>query len=141
MNGETEIVYAREQDLGVEEFRRVLVESGLGATRPVDDPARLARMLSGANLILTARVTRPGGELAGVARCITDFSWNCYVNELAVPRLLQGLGIGRGLLAEARTQLGPQVSVALSSMPGVTGFYERVGMNVLPDCYWFKREG
>lgn len=134
------ILYAREPALDAAEFRRVLVESGLGATRPVDDAPRLQAMLSGANLILTARLEAPGSPLVGVARCITDFSWNCYLSELAVSRSAQGRGIGQGLLDEARRQLGPSVSLILASVPDAVGFYERAGMARLPDAFWYKRE-
>lgn len=79
------VVYAREPGLAVAEFQRVLVKSGLGAIRPVDDEPRLKEMLSGANLILTARLDQAGHPLVGVARCITDFAWCCY---LAGPRAL-----------------------------------------------------
>ena len=57
------ILTAREPDLDAAEFRRVLVESGLGATRPVDDPARLRQMLAEADLVMTAQYsTRPAAH-------------------------------------------------------------------------------
>lgn len=133
------VFYAREPRLDVAEFRRVLVESGLGAIRPVDDEARLAAMLAGADLIVTARRSGPAGELLGFARCVTDFSWCCYLSDLAVSPSAQGLGIGRGLLEEARRQLGPGVSLILSSVPDAVGFYERAGMARVPDVFWYRR--
>ncbi len=139
MNERPHVIYAREPDLDVAEFRRVLVESGLGATRPVGDEVRLKAMLSGANLVVTARFDEADPPLVGVARCITDFSWCCYVPELAVAASAQGYGIGKGLLEETRRQVGPEVSVILASMPDVVAFYERIGMTRLPDTFWFKR--
>jgi len=62
------VLYAREPNLPVAEFRRVLAESGLGALRPVDDTARLQAMLDGAGLIVTARLDSPGHPLVGIAR-------------------------------------------------------------------------
>jgi ribosomal protein S18 acetylase RimI-like enzyme len=126
------VLYAREPALDIAEFRRVLVESGLGETRPVDDPARLQAMLSGANLVLTARLDIEGKPLIGVARAVTDFSWVCYISELAVSQSAQGLGIGKGLLNEARRQLGPSVAISLISVPDSVGFYERIGMKRMP---------
>ncbi len=137
---ESPVLYGRELTLDAGDFRRVLVESGLGATRPVDDASRLQAMLSGANLIVTARLDQPGKPLVGVARCSTDFSWNCYLSELAVSASAQNLGIGKGLLDEVRRQLGPRVSLILASVPDAVGFYERIGMARLPDAFWFKRE-
>ena len=78
------VLYAREPALDITEFRRVLVESGLGETRPVDDGARLQEMLSSANLVLTARLDVEGKPLIGFIRALTDFSWVCYISELAV---------------------------------------------------------
>jgi len=86
MAEQSHLLYAREPALDIAEFRRVLVESGLGETRPVDDDARLQAMLSGANLVLTARLDVEGKPLIGVARAVTDFSWVCYISELAVSR-------------------------------------------------------
>ena len=133
------IVYAREQDLDVAEFRRVLVESGLGATRPIGDEARLRDMLSGANVILTARLDQPGRPLVGFARAMSDASWCCYLSELAVSPAAQGLGVGAGLVDELRRQIGPRVSLILFSVPDAVGFYERIGMARFPDAFWFKR--
>ena len=130
------IVYAREQDLPVADFRRVLVESGPALHRPVDDPGRLARMIAGAQLIVTAR---RDGNILGVARCITDFSWNCYLSELAVPQAAQGLGIGRALIDKVREIIGPEVSLKLTSAPEAVGFYEKIGMAHNAETFRFDR--
>jgi ribosomal protein S18 acetylase RimI-like enzyme len=134
------ILYAREQALDVTEFGRVLVESGLGAIRPVADETRLKAMLSGASLILTARLDQPGQPLVGVARGVTDTAWVCYISELAVAASAQGLGIGKGLLEEARRQVGPAVSVILISVPDAVGFYDRAGMTPLPHAFCYQRQ-
>jgi ribosomal protein S18 acetylase RimI-like enzyme len=133
------VLYASEPALDVAEFRHVLVESGLGDTRPVDDEARLQAMLANANLVLTARLDRPDRQLIGVARAITDFAWVCYLAELAVTRSAQGLGVGKGLMDEAQRQLGPSVAISLLSMPDAVGFYERIGMTRMSDAFWFGR--
>lgn len=132
------IVCAREPGLSVQEYGRVLRDSGLGATRPLDDEPRIQRMLSGANLIMTAR--RADGELLGAARCLTDFAWIAYLADVAVARQAQGLGVGRQLLQALRDELGPQVSLVLASMPDAVGFYERIGMPRLGDAFQFRRQ-
>ncbi|MEI9422644.1 GNAT family N-acetyltransferase [Mesorhizobium sp. Cs1299R1N1] len=144
------VLYAREPTLGIPEFRRVLVESGLGEVRPVDDEARLKAMLEGANLIVTARLEMASLDMAplemeakpliGVARCLTDFSWVCYISDLAVSAKAQGLGIGKGLMDEVARQLGPSVAISLVSMPDAVGFYERIGMKRMPDAFWISRK-
>jgi len=129
--------YARESRLTAAEFRDVLSDSGLGAIRPVDDTDRLTRMLAGANLIVGARLD---GRLVGVARCITDFSWVCYLSDLAVSPAAQGLGVGKGLVDAVRKEIGPEVALALISVPDAVGFYERIGMTPIMECFWFGRE-
>jgi ribosomal protein S18 acetylase RimI-like enzyme len=136
----TRVLYARESALDVAEFRRVLVASGLGATRPIDDLPRLEAMLAAANLVVTARLAEPARPLVGVARAVTDFTWCCYLSELAVSASAQGLGIGRALLNEVRQQLGPTVSLVLFSMPEAVGFYERAEMARFPDAFWYQRQ-
>ena len=141
MTTQSKIIYASEPELDVAEFRRVLVESTLGETRPVDDEVRLRKMLSGASLVLTARLDVEGKPLIGVLRAMTDFAWVCYISELAVSQSAQGLGIGKGLMDAARRELGPSVAISLISMPDAVGFYERIGMKRMPDAFWFGRKG
>ncbi|MBZ9671339.1 GNAT family N-acetyltransferase [Mesorhizobium sp. B3-2-1] len=140
MAEDSHVLYAREPALGIPEFRRVLVESGLGEVRPVDDEARLKAMLEGANLIVTARLDMEAAPLIGVARCLTDFSWVCYISDLAVSAKAQGLGIGKGLMDEVARQLGPSVAISLISVPDAVGFYERIGMQRMPDAFWISRK-
>ena len=130
------VLYACEPRLDVDEFCRVLLESGLGATRPTGDHPRMQQMLDQADLVVTARLD---GALVGVARSITDFSWCCYLSELAVSSSAQGLGVGKGLIDETRRLIGPRVSLVLASMPESVGFYERIGMPRQADTFWFKR--
>jgi ribosomal protein S18 acetylase RimI-like enzyme len=134
------ILYAREPDLTLAEFRQILVESGMAAIRPMDDDDRLRAMLAASGLIVTARRGGPDGPVVGVARGITDGVWCCYIAELAVSASAQRLGIGRGLLDEARRQLGPRVSIMLASVPDAVGFYERAGMMRIADAFWYRRE-
>ncbi|SFG93268.1 Acetyltransferase (GNAT) domain-containing protein [Duganella sp. CF458] len=131
------ITYAVETNVGVDEFRDLLNASGLGRRRPVDDAARLGAMLSNANLILAAR---RNGELVGIARAMTDFSFACYLSDLAVSDQAQGQGIGARLIEEMRAHLGPTVNLILSSVPEAVPFYQRIGMAALPDCFWYRRE-
>jgi GNAT superfamily N-acetyltransferase len=129
------VTYAVETRVDTDEFRHVLNASGLGRRRPVDDPARLRAMLANANLILTARVD---GELVGIARAMTDFSFACYLSDLAVSDTVQGQGVGSRLIEELRAHLGPTVNLILSSVPEAVPFYQRIGMAALPDCFWYQ---
>jgi ribosomal protein S18 acetylase RimI-like enzyme len=133
-----ELIFAREQSLPVEEFRRVLIESGLGESRPVDDRERLQRMLAGAALVMTARST--DGQLLGVARCLTDGVWIAYLAELAVANGAQRRGVGQRLLQAVRGELGARVTLVLASVPDAVAFYERSGMARMPDVFHHRRE-
>ena len=133
----SEVVYAVEQELTVEEFRQVLVDSALAERRPADDLARLERMLRGANLIVTARID---GALVGVARSVTDWSYCCYLSDLAVSKEAQGKGIGRMLIERTRELCGPEVSVILAAAPGAVTFYESIGMPRIPDAFRYRSE-
>lgn len=129
-------VYSVEQAVSVDEFRNLLVASGLGVRRPVDDTDRLAAMLNNSNLIVTARID---GVLVGIARSISDFSFCCYLSDLAVSQAAQGHGIGAQLVQATRMHVGPKVSVILNSVPESVGFYEHIDMARLPDCFWYRR--
>lgn len=130
-------VFAIETTVSVDEYRLLLVDSGLGTRRPIDDAERLQTMLRNANLIVTARIH---GQLVGIARSVTDFAFCCYLSDLAVSKTAQGKGIGARLIDETRKHLGPNVSVILSSVPESVGFYEGINMPALPNGFWFRRE-
>lgn len=130
-------IFAAETTVSAEEFRTLLLASGLGVRRPVDDLARLDAMLRNANVVLTARVD---GALVGIARAVTDFVFCCYLSDLAVHENAQGQGIGARLIEEVRKHVGPSVSVILNSVPESVGFYERTTMSPLPNCFWHRRE-
>ncbi|WP_232629553.1 GNAT family N-acetyltransferase [Methylobacterium sp. Leaf118] len=131
------VVYAREPDLGAEAFQEVLVASGLAPRRPAEILERLGRMLAGADLIITARLD---GRLVGVARTLTDFAFCAYLSDLAVARDVQGLGIGRGLIAETRKAAGPEASLLLTAAPGVEAYYDGLGMPRVPHAFRYERE-
>lgn len=130
-------IYTTEPNLTVEEFQQILVASSLAKRRPATDLPRLDRMLRNANLIVTARI---GGELVGVARSVTDFSYACYLSDLAVSQAVQGKGIGRELIEETRRQVGPEVSVILLAAPAAIAFYEKIGMPRHPAAFIYRSE-
>ena len=108
-------------DLG--EVLRVYRESGLGERRPVEDTERMAAMVRGANLVVTCRVD---GELVGIARSVSDFSYVTYLSDIAVVRAHQRSGIGRALI-EATRKEAPQAKIVLLSAPAATEYYPHIG--------------
>ncbi len=128
------ILYGLEPTLSVAAFIDILSRSGLAARRPVDDPARIARMLANADIILVARDSH--GVLVGVSRALTDHAFCCYLSDLAVDRAYQGCGIGSELLRRTRVAAGGDaVTMLLLSAPAAMGFYPTTGLNRLETCF------
>jgi len=129
------ISVAREPAIDADEFRAIIVRSGL--RRPTDDVDRLTRMIAGADLLVTAR--DPSGQLVGVARSLTDFAYCCYLSDLCVDPTWQQRGIGRALLAETRRIIGQESMLLLISAPDAVGYYERLGMQAAVRCFIIPR--
>lgn len=130
------ITYALEPDLPAEEFRAILIASTLSERRPVDDLARLDRMLREADLVVTAR---DGKRLVGISRALTDFSYCCYLSDLAVDVAYQGQGIGRGLIAETHRSAGELTTLILVAAPKAESYYPHIGMKQRPSCWTLAR--
>lgn len=130
------VSFALEPGLAAAAFRDVLLASGLGERRPADDLARLERMLRHADLIVT---TRHAGRLVGVSRAVTDFSYCCYLSDLAVDRAWQRQGIGRRLIAETHRAAGEETTLILVAAPAAEAYYPRIGMRHLPSCWAIAR--
>lgn len=129
-------IYAREDDLGADEYIDVVAKSGLN--RPIGDRPRIEQMLKQANLILTAR---QDGKLVGFARSLTDFCFCCYLSDLAVDKACQGQGIGRRLIDETRTQAGGALTTTLLlSAPTAVSYYQGIKMPQADNCYLYRRE-
>ena len=131
-----DIVYAFEPDLSAEEFRDVLVASTLSARRPAKDLGRLERILRQANIVATAR---DGAKLVGISRAITDFSYCCYLSDLAVDAAYQRRGIGRRLIEATQAQAGPQTTLILLSAPAAESYYPKIGMKRHESCWIIPR--
>lgn len=127
------ISYDREPHLGADEFIDILNRSGLGERRPIEDRARIVQMLEKASLIYTAR--NEGGDLLGVARCLSDDAYVCYVSDLAVCRSVQGQGIAKRILSDLRGIIHPAARLFLLSAPAAVSFYERLGLVRHPHCF------
>jgi len=120
------IRYADEPGLGVDEFIDVLRRSTLAERRPVDDRNRMARMLDHADIKLCARDA--DGVLVGVARALTDFSFCCYLSDLAVDAARQRRGIGKELIRRIHALAGAETQLILLSAPKAMSYYPHVGL-------------
>ncbi len=130
------IVYALEPEISPHEFRAILIASTLAERRPADDLLRLQKMLSHADIIVTAR---DEGRLVGISRAITDFSYCCYLSDLAVDVAYQRRGIGRRLIEETRNVAGAATTLILVAAPAAEDYYPRIGMQHLKGCWAIHR--
>jgi len=118
------IEYSTERTITVEQFIEVLVGSTLGERRPVHDLETVKAMLEHANLLATAW---DGERLVGVARCVTDFAYCCYLSDLAVEEKHQHQGIGTELMRQIQSQLSENARIILLAAPGSLEYYPKVG--------------
>ncbi|WP_339876526.1 GNAT family N-acetyltransferase [uncultured Algoriphagus sp.] len=128
------VSYEIEKNLSLQDFIYVLTDSGLGERRPMNDPEHLERMLRNSNMVIVAR---DSGQVVGVLRGLSDFSYRTFVADLAVISAKQGHGIGRGMLQFART-LAPEARLILFSAENATGFYQKIGFHLHERCYQLK---
>ncbi|WP_296698622.1 GNAT family N-acetyltransferase [Algoriphagus sp.] len=123
-----------EQAISLEEFILVLEKSKLSKRRPMQDLEFLGRMVSGANLWVTAR---ENGELIGLMRGISDFCYRTFIADLAVNAPYQGQGIGSKLLLKTR-EIAPTARLILFSAEDAEGFYQKLGFHLHERCYQLK---
>lgn len=110
-------------DLDLDEVLEVYRSSGLGERRPIADTERMAAMVRNANLVLTCRIN---GELVGIARSISDFSYVTHLSDIAVSRAHQRSGIGKALI-EATQKEAVQAKIVLLSAPAAADYYPHIG--------------
>lgn len=130
------IVYSLEPELSAQEFRAVLIASTLAERRPADDLERLQQMLRNADIIVTAR---DEGRLVGVSRAVTDFSYCCYLSDLAVDVAYQRQGIGKRLIDETRARSDERATLLLVAAPAAETYYPRIGMQHVASCWAIPR--
>jgi len=118
------IRYAVDNSITADEFTDLLERSGLATRRPIHDRACVEGMVAHADITATAW---SDDLLVGVARSVTDYSYCCYVSDLAVDRAFQRTGIGRCLLDLTQEQIGPRCKLLLFSAPDAESYYPHIG--------------
>jgi len=119
------------------QFIDLLRRSTLAERRPVDDRDCIEGMIGNSNLTVSAW---DGGQLAGIARSVTDFHYACYLSDLAVDRALQKQGIGRRLQALTQDQLGPRCTLILLAAPAADAYYGHIGFSRHERCWILERD-
>ena len=131
------ITYARESNLAPDEFIDLLRRSTLALRRPVDEPERIAEMLTNASIVRTARVD---GQLVGVSRAITDYNYCTHLSDLAVDQDHQRRGIGRELIRCTHEAAGLKTLLVLLAAPDARTYYPHIGMQPFDSCWIIPRK-
>lgn len=124
--------YQTEPNLTPAEFIDILHRSTLAERRPVDESERIRAMLENADVIVTAR---SGGQLVGVSRALTDFSFCTYLSDLAVDVAFQKQGVGKELIRRTHEAAGLQTTLILLAAPKAQTYYPHIGMERHDSCW------
>lgn len=131
------ITYSTDRPLDAATFVDLLRRSTLGERRPIDDPDCVEGMVRNADLTVTAW---DGDTLVGVARSVTDWTYCCYLSDLAVDEAYQRQGIGVELMRLTQDQLGPRCKIILLAAPAAADYYPRVGFTHHPRAWILDRD-
>lgn len=132
-----EILYRSDSIITAQQFIDLLKRSTLDQRRPVDDNTRIDKMLAHGNVLITAW---QGELLVGVSRALTDFSFCCYLSDLAVDEMYQHQGIGKQLVSLTHQAAGDQTMLILLAAPAATTYYPKIGMKKFDHCFVIKRK-
>lgn len=128
------VSYVINHDVKPTELATLFENSGICRPKDIN---RISKMITNANLIISAR---EGRKLIGVLRALTDFSYSCYVSDLAVDRQYQSKGIGKELLRIARQTLGSEVMILLLSSPEADSFYPHNSFEKAQNAWFLPRK-
>lgn len=116
------ITYLDTHEITPEDLSRVFMNSGI--KRPYQDLERLQQMIHHADIVITAWAD---DRMVGIARALTDYSYCCYLSDLAVDREFQQHGIGKELVRRVQDKIGEQCSLVLISAPTAVDYYPKIG--------------
>lgn len=128
----SDIVYRSNIKITAEQFIDLLNRSTLGERRPVNEPERIQKMLDHGNVLITAWQNE---LLVGISRALTDFSFCCYLSDLAVDQQFQHKGIGKKLIDLTHEVSGEQTMLLLLAAPAARDYYPKVNMERFEHCF------
>lgn len=131
----TMITYRLGQEITAAQLIDLFRSSGI--KRPLEQPERISNMIKHCDILYTAW---DNDKLVGVARAISDFSYCCYLSDLAVAKSHQQQGIGEALIQHVRDHLGDEVSLILLSAPSAMDYYPKVGFELANNAFLIKRK-
>jgi GNAT superfamily N-acetyltransferase len=131
------VIYRSNIKITVPEFIDLLKRSTLDQRRPVNEPERIKKMLTHGNVLITAW---SGDKLIGVSRALTDFTFCCYLSDLAVDESYQHQGIGKELIRLTHEEAGLETMLILLAAPAAVQYYPKVGMEKFEHCFIIRRK-
>ncbi len=129
------ITYKTNAKLEAHELSDLFKASGI--KRPVEDLNRVKNMIDNSNLLVTAW---DGEKLVGIARALSDFSYCCYLSDLAVDKEYQNQGIGHELVNEIQKLIGDESNLVLLSAPEAMEYYPKIGFEKAGNAYIIYRK-
>lgn len=130
------ITYQVGNDLPISDVIAVYQASSLGARRPITDVARMTDMFANSNLVISAW---SDGQLVGLARALSDFSYATYLSDLVVMSSFQRQGIGHQLIKEVQ-KVAPQANLILLAAPQAEAYYPHIGFEQHDSAWVLKQE-
>lgn len=129
------ISYLESKAVSAADVATVFMNSGI--KRPYDDHERIGRMIEHSDVLITAW---DEGKMVGVARAITDYSYCCYLSDLAIDKEYQKQGIGKELVNRLQQIIWDECSIVLISSPIATDYYPRLGFSKNDKDYTIARK-
>lgn len=129
------IIYRNDKDVEVEDMIEVFRNSGI--VRPINQPERIQAMINNADILLSVWF---GNRMIGVARALTDWSFCCYLSDLAVDKEFQNSGVGRKLITKVQEEIGKEVVLILLAAPSAMTYYPKVGFEKIENGFMIKRK-
>lgn len=129
-----QIVYKINAPVGIDEILEVMQLSGIN--RPINDKHRMQRMFDNSNVIVSAWHEF---KLVGISRALSDFSYCCYLSDLAVRNDYQKQGIGKQMIAVTKDHVGEQCMLLLLAAPAAMDYYPKTGMDKTDNAFLIKR--
>jgi len=74
-----------------------------------------------------------GPRMVGFARAVSDQAYNGYISSVAVHPRWQGEGLGERLITALMEQ-NDEIKFVLTAVPGIHGFYEKLGFTADPEA-------
>jgi len=135
MEEKLEIKYSLSKELNPEDVANVFRNSGI--RRPYDNLERIKRMIENADIIISAWSDK---KLVGIARALTDYSYCCYLSDLAVDKEYQNRGIGKKLIEMLKEIIGEEVALILISAPEAINYYPKIGFEKCERAFIINRK-